>query len=138
MHSRKLLIISSIICFSASIGLAHAASKSAHAKIVNAQGTEIGSAKITSTADGVKIAVKVSQLTPGEHGIHIHTVSKCEGPAFTSAGRYFNPTSAHHGINNAQEPHPHLGDLQNLVVTDNGKGNANLMVKGATLDDGPN
>ena len=138
MRSRKLLVISGVVCLFLSMGFAHAASKSAHAKIVNAQGTEIGSAKITATADGVKIAVKVSQLTPGEHGIHIHTVGKCEGPAFTSAGGHFNPTSAHHGVNNAQEPHPHLGDLQNLAVTDNGKGDANLMVKGVTLDDGPN
>lgn len=138
MRSRKFLVISGIICLSASIPFAHAASKSAHAKIMNAQGTEIGSAKITSTADGVKIAVKVSQLTAGEHGIHIHTVGKCEGPAFTSAGGHFNPTSAHHGIHNSQDPHPHLGDLQNLVVTDKGKGDGTFTVTGVTLGDGPN
>jgi Cu-Zn family superoxide dismutase len=105
---------------------------------MNAQGTEIGSAKITSTADGVKIAVKVSQLTVGEHGIHIHTVGKCVGPAFTTAGGHFNPTSAHHGIHNAQDPHPHLGDLQNLVVTGKGKGDGTFTVTGVTLGDGPN
>jgi Cu-Zn family superoxide dismutase len=115
-----------------------AAPKSAHAEIVNAQGANIGSAKITLTSDGVKIAVKVSQLTPGEHGIHIHTVGKCEGPAFTSAGGHFNPTNAHHGVHNAQEPHPHLGDLMNLVVDTNGKANASFITNGVTLGDGAN
>jgi Cu-Zn family superoxide dismutase len=115
-----------------------AAPKSARAEIVNAQGAKIGSAKITLTSDGVKIAVKVSQLTPGEHGIHIHTVGKCEGPAFTSAGGHFNPTNAHHGVHNAQEPHPHLGDLMNLVVDTNGKANASFITNGVTLGDGAN
>ena len=138
MRFRKLLVISGVICFTVSIPLAHAASKSAHAKIMDAQGKEIGSAKITSTADGVKIAVKVSKLTPGEHGIHIHNVGKCEGPAFASAGGHFNPTSAHHGIHNTQDPHPHLGDLQNLTVADNGKGDASFTVSGVTLGDGAN
>jgi Cu-Zn family superoxide dismutase len=115
-----------------------AAPKSARAEIVNAQGAKIGSAKITLTSDGVKIAVKVSQLTPGEHGIHIHTVGKCEGPAFTSAGGHFNPTNAHHGVHNAQEPHPHLGDLMNLVVDMNGKANASFITNGVTLGDGAN
>ena len=138
MRSCKLLTISGIVCLSLSAVFAHAASHSAHAKILNAQGTEVGSAKISSTADGVKIAVKVSQLAPGEHGIHIHTVGKCEGPAFASAGGHFNPTSAHHGINNTQDPHPHLGDLQNLTVASDGKGGATFMVKGVTLGDGAN
>lgn len=112
--------------------------KSAHADLVNAQGTKVGTAKISATANGVKLSVKVSQLTPGEHGIHIHAVGKCEGPAFTSAGGHFNPTNAHHGTKNAQEPHPHLGDLENLKVGQNGKASATFLISGVTLGDGPN
>jgi Cu-Zn family superoxide dismutase len=89
-------------------------------------------------AAGVKISVKVAQLTPGEHGIHIHTVGKCEAPGFTTAGGHFNPTSAHHGINNSQNPRPHLGDLANLTVEKNGKGNASFLISGVTLGEGPN
>ena len=137
MRFRILIAIAGLLWFSTAVRLA-AAPKSAHAEIVNAQGAKIGSAKITLTSDGVKIAVKVSQLTPGEHGIHIHTVGKCEGPAFTSAGGHFNPTNAHHGVHNAQEPHPHLGDLMNLVVDTNGKGNASFIANGVTLGDGAN
>ena len=117
---------------------ARSAPTSAHADLVNAQGAKVGSATITATAKGVKIAVTASDLTPGEHGIHVHNVGKCEAPAFTSAGGHFNPTNAHHGIHNAQDPHPHVGDLPNLVVNANGKAKANLLLVGATLDDGPN
>ena len=124
--------------FSLSMALAQAAPKSAHADIMNAQGAKIGTAKITSTGTGVKIAVTVTQLAPGEHGIHIHTVGKCEAPAFTTAGGHFNPTSAHHGAHNAQDPHPHIGDLGNLTVDQGGKGKAQVTVEGATLGEGAN
>ena len=127
------------VCALLYAGAANAAGpKSAHADIKNAQGAKIGTAKFTSTGSGVKVSVKVSQLPPGEHGIHIHNVGKCEAPAFTTAGGHFNPTSAHHGVNNTQDPHPHLGDLANLTVGHNGKASANFTVSGATLEDGPN
>lgn len=137
MHIRNLLVIPALVCFSAAVAFGDAP-KSAHADIVNAQGTKIGTAKITPTADGVKIAVKVEQLAPGEHGIHIHNVGKCEGPAFTTAGGHFNPTNAHHGMNNPLDPHPHLGDLPNLVVGKDGKAKATFVAKGITLGDGAN
>ena len=116
----------------------HAASKTAHADLVNAQGATIGHAKFSSTSGGVKISVDVSQLTPGVHGIHIHTVGKCEGPAFTTAGGHFNPASAHHGIHNTQTPNPHVGDLPNLTVSEKGTAKTTFTATGATLDDGPN
>jgi len=116
----------------------HAAPKSAHADIANAQGATIGHAQFSAVSDGVKITVSVSQLTPGEHGIHIHNVGKCDAPAFTTAGGHFNPTSAHHGIHNAQDPHPHVGDLPNLVVSDKGTGKLTFKAAGATISEGPN
>jgi superoxide dismutase, Cu-Zn family len=131
-------VVVGVVLMSGGLVAGAAGPKAAHANLVNAQGTKVGTAKITSAANGVKVSVKVSQLTPGEHGIHIHNVGKCDGPAFTTAGGHFNPTSAHHGVKNAQEPHPHLGDLENLKVGENGKASATFLISGATLGDGQN
>jgi Cu-Zn family superoxide dismutase len=136
MHARNLLVIPAILCATAAFG--QAAPKTAHADIVNAQGAKIGTAKLKAVSGGVQIKVSVAQLTAGDHGIHIHTVGKCEGPAFTTAGGHFNPTSAHHGVNNTQNPHPHAGDLPNLTVAANGRGSATVTATGVTLGDGAN
>jgi Cu-Zn family superoxide dismutase len=153
MRPRFLPLVAALFCISAAsarssvVGgvvaanagaVAANATKSAHADLVNAQGAAVGHAKLTATGKGVRISVAVSQLVPGEHGIHIHNVGKCEGPAFTTAGGHFNPTSAHHGIHNPADPHPHLGDLPNLTVDANGKGKLSFLIPGATLDPGPN
>jgi superoxide dismutase, Cu-Zn family len=110
--------------------------QSAHAHIVNAQGQKIGTAEIRPSGGGVRIDVEVSQLPPGTHGIHVHNVGKCEGPAFTSAGPHFNPTSKKHGKENPEGPH--AGDLLNLEVKADGVGKASLLDPDATLGEGPN
>lgn len=138
VRSRILMALAGLLWFTAGVQFGNAASKSAHADLVNAQGTKIGAATISASGQGVKISVKVSELTPGVHGIHIHNVGKCEGPAFTSAGGHFNPTNAHHGIHNTEDPHPHLGDLPNLTVGQSGNGKTTFTAEGVTLGDGAN
>jgi superoxide dismutase, Cu-Zn family len=133
-----LLPLFAVGLLSAGVAAVAQAPKSAHADIANAQGTTIGHATFTTAKDGVRVKVTVSQLAAGEHGIHIHNAGKCEGPAFASAGGHFNPTSTHHGIHNAQEPHPHIGDLPNLTVNDKGTGKLNFLIPGATLGEGTN
>ena len=142
VNRRTVLVQMSVLAGAALLALATnpapAAAQTAHADIVNAQGATIGHAKFSTVSNGVKVSVTVSQLSPGEHGIHIHNVGKCEGPAFTTAGGHFNPTGAHHGIHNAQDPHPHLGDLPNLVVSKKGTGKLTFTAVGATISEGPN
>jgi Cu-Zn family superoxide dismutase len=65
-------------------------------------------------AGGVKFSVQVRGLTPGKHGFHIHTIGKCEGFDFASAGAHFNPDNKKHG--SASPDGPHAGDLANLEV----------------------
>ena len=62
----------------------------------------------------MKIAISVSKLSPGQHGLHIHAVGKCEGPDFKSAGGHLNPEGKKHGLQSPEGPH--AGDLPNLTV----------------------
>lgn len=92
---------------------------SASATLKNADGTEIGTAKLTETPNGVLIALDVSGIPAGMHAFHVHAVGKCEGPDFKSAGPHFNPDDAKHGIMSQQGPH--AGDMPNLEVPADGK-----------------
>ena len=133
MNIRQWLLVPAVLFAAAAFG--QAAPKSAHADIVNAKGEKIGTAKITAAKGGVKIVVAVAQLMPGDHGIHIHTVGKCDGPDFASAGGHFNPEMKKHGKDNPMGPH--MGDLPNLTVAPDGKGKATIMAMGVTLGAGP-
>lgn len=107
---------------------------SSHAVLRDAQGKEVGTASFTPTKGGVKVSVKVAELPPGKHGIHVHAAGKCEPPDFKSAGGHFNPLSKKHGLHNPEGAH--AGDMPNLVVGEDGTAKATFTVKGATLDDG--
>jgi superoxide dismutase, Cu-Zn family len=101
----------------------------ARATIIDATGNQIGFAHFTEDASGgVHVNVKVADLSPGQHGLHVHRVGLCETSAFTSAGGHFDPSGASHGS--------HAGDLPNLVVNDAGRGTLNTHVDGFTLSAG--
>ena len=129
-----LVFLSALLCSTVAFG--QAAPKSAHADIVNAQAQNIGSAKIVPAKKGVKIEVNVSQLPPGKHGIHIHAVGKCDGPAFTTAGGHLNPDTKKHGKDNPEGPH--AGDLLMIEAKADGTAKATLLDTMVTLGDGPN
>ena len=83
-----------------------------------------GQAKFTQTADGVKLALQVQGLPPGQHGAHIHEKGDCGDPEAKNAGSHWNPAGHQHGA-----PPPssvHLGDLGNLTVGADGKGELDL------------
>jgi Cu-Zn family superoxide dismutase len=114
---------------------AQSAVRSAHADIINAQGQKIGNVTIRQAGTAIRLSVKVSQLSPGTHGIHIHTVGKCAGPDFMSAGGHLNAASRKHGKDNPEGPH--AGDLLNIQVKASGDAEASLLDPNVTLGDGP-
>ena len=136
MFAIPFLLLSGLTMISTIRALPQQAALSGHADIVNAQGRKIGTATVHPSGGGVGIDFVISQLPPGTHGIHIHSVGKCEGPAFASAGAHFNPTSKKHGKDNPEGPH--AGDLLNIEVGADGTGKASLSDPDVTLGDGPN
>jgi Cu-Zn family superoxide dismutase len=108
----------------------------ARADLINSKGEPIGTAALDETPEGVSLALEVSNISPGVHGFHIHTVGKCEPPDFKSAGGHFNPEGKKHGLENP-EGH-HAGDLQNLTVDAQGKAKVKLVATGVTLGEGAN
>jgi Cu-Zn family superoxide dismutase len=112
-----------------------AAVTEAHARLVDAEGKEVGTATFAPAEDGVRISVQVTGLQAGKHGFHVHAVGKCDAPEFKSAGPHFNPGGKKHGHDNPEGPH--AGDLPNLDVGQDGQGKATFVAKGVTLGKGP-
>lgn len=104
----------------------------AHATILDGTGSTIGWAGLTEDATGrLHMNVHVDGLTPGLHGIHLHAIGQCVGPAFTSAGGHHNPLLVEHGLENPLGAH--AGDLPNLSVNQNGRGHLDATSDDATL-----
>jgi Cu-Zn family superoxide dismutase len=100
--------------------------------LVNAAGVPVGAVQAEQRAGGSYLRIAAWGLTPGEHGLHLHAVGRCDGPAFQSAGGHWNPAARQHGHLNPQGAH--LGDLPNLTISSNGRGALNFLVAGALSD----
>ena len=133
MSLRHLLIVP-VLLFAAAVSAQ--APTTARAYMMDAQGNRIGVAAFTATKTGVTIELNVTELPPGMHGVHIHAVGKCDGPAFTTAGGHFNPDMKMHGKDNPMGPHD--GDLLNFDVAENGTADVKVTAEHVTLGDGPN
>ncbi len=94
-------------------------------------GRDFGTLTLTETSGGIAISGRLAGLPPGEHGFHIHTTGKCDGPSFETAGAHWNPTNRAHGMNNPAGPH--FGDLTNLMVGEDSSVTVQATTPGGTL-----
>ena len=99
--------------------------------LINASGHPIGTVRAWQTAGGVTFRVEAAGLPHGVHGVHVHSVGRCDPPDFASAGPHWNPFDKKHGMNNPLGPH--AGDLPNVEVAANGVLGATLTLPNASL-----
>lgn len=100
--------------------------------MVNSAGASTGAVQVEMRSGGANLRIAVQGLPPGEHGLHLHAVGRCDPPGFLTAGDHWNPENRRHGHLNPQGPH--LGDLPNLTVSANGHGAINFRIAGLIND----
>jgi Cu-Zn family superoxide dismutase len=105
------------------------------ASLVSGSGAVIGTVRVFSEPTGVTLRIDANGLPPGIHGVHVHSVARCDAPDFKSAGAHWNPTTKQHGRLNPNGWH--IGDLPNIVVDSaTGRGSMSTVVESLTLQDG--
>lgn len=110
-------------------GMAGAIGDSKEAVLRDGSGAEVGKVTLREDDQLIKLRVEVHGLPAGQHGMHLHAVGRCEGPDFQTAGGHLNPgATMQHGHKNPKGPH--LGDLGNITVGADQKGDANVEVGG--------
>ena len=121
----------------AAAGVPIAADSGARAVVRDVNNTSLGVVTIQSTRDGaLVISGRLSGLTPGFHGFHIHGVGVCDPAAvdaagnvvpFASAGGHLNPAGVGHG--------QHAGDMPLLRVSQDGTTRTTTESDGVTFAD---
>jgi Cu-Zn family superoxide dismutase len=116
------------------------------AELRDSDGQLVGAASFQRVADGVEIRARFAGLPPGVHGYHVHAVGRCDAPSFMTAEGHFNPMVQEHlpllevpqpnqhGLRNPRGPH--MGDLPNIVVAEDGTASLTAVARYATLAPG--
>ena len=109
---------------------ADAGAPSALATLRAPSGAEIGTVALRQLGDKVEVRGRLAGLTPGFHGMHVHTTGVCDGSTatpFSSAGGHLVGAGGTHGS--------HDGDLPALRVRADGTVDVDLDVDSVTVDE---
>ncbi|MXP15047.1 superoxide dismutase family protein [Altererythrobacter confluentis] len=97
----------------------------ASATLTLSNGAPAGTAQLVAAGQQLSLAVAITGISEGAHGLHLHTTGSCVRPDFTSAGGHLNPTNKDHG--KLSPNGSHVGDMPNLEV-------GNSRTASATID----
>ncbi|HEV8626570.1 MAG TPA: superoxide dismutase family protein [Acidimicrobiia bacterium] len=109
-------------------GAADAAPTTALAQLIGTDGKPAGTAMLTTVGDHLRIEVAATGLSPGFHGLHIHTKGLCDpaaSPAFGTAGGHLGAEAAPHA--------GHAGDLPSLFSGRDGVARIRVLTDRVTL-----
>jgi superoxide dismutase, Cu-Zn family len=124
MKSSALLIAGSILAFGSAVSAAPG--RKAVAVLKSADGAGVaGTIGFAAVEGGVRVSGRVTGLTPGSHGFHVHEKGDCSAADFTSAGGHFNPSGdPHAGPTDAKR---HAGDMGNIEADKDGVAEINYL-----------
>ncbi|HEV8673991.1 MAG TPA: superoxide dismutase family protein [Methylomirabilota bacterium] len=131
---RMIVVLASSLALAGCAAMTGGGAPAATAELKNARGETVGTANLTEQDGKVRLVVQARGLTPGQHGIHIHAVGRCDPPAFTTAGGHYNPLGRKHGLESPEGAH--AGDLPNLVADASGNARYEATTDRVTLRDG--
>jgi Cu-Zn family superoxide dismutase len=93
-----------------------------------------GTWEFTQKGKEVTLTVKVTGAPEGEHAVHLHETGDCSDPDAKKAGGHWNPMADMHGA--WAKEHHHLGDVGNMKVGKDGKGEITLTTDKWTIGTG--
>lgn len=108
------------------------APKVAVSVLMPTKGNEVhGTLVLTQQDNHVAVVGKVTGLTPGRHGFHIHEFGDLRAADGISAGGHYNPDGSKHG--GPHDKNRHAGDLGNISADANGEAIVNVRADGLKL-----
>ena len=107
--------------------------KTAH--IFNHEGAHVGQAKLTPATKGIILNVELHDFAPGWHALHFHGQGVCDDhhDHFAKSGGHAAREGEEHGYLSPKGPH--MGDLPNFFVHDDGTAKIQVYTENAKLDE---
>ncbi|HTK84536.1 MAG TPA: superoxide dismutase family protein [Patescibacteria group bacterium] len=97
-------------------------------------GKTVGSATVTDVGGGIFVDVGLKGVLPGWHAFHIHAVGDCsDKAAFKNSGGHLKHEGQMHGAMSGKGPH--IGDMPNIWVGNDGTGKAQFFSDHVTWAD---
>src|SRR5262244_1431799 len=131
------------VLFVGAVSTAYAASTTVTMNAIDANGVgkKIGTIELSDTNEGLRITPELTELPPGDHGLHVHVNPNCgpgNGPngqpaAGMAAGGHYDPANTGKHLGPLGEGHK--GDLPALTVDADGRATQDVVAPHLKVSD---